>query len=475
LLNGASGNTLSGLTLGQNAGSGVFIAGPGTEGNVISRSIITSNAAGVAISSADRNSVGDDPFSRNVIHHNRGDGIEVLSGRFNRLAPNDVYSNDGLAIDLGGDGTTPNDPVDADTGANDLQNQPVVTSAVWEGDRLKVSGAIRTRPNMAVRVDLYADPRGGSDPGADGEEGRYFLGSVEVTSGPDGSTDFAASLPASESVFSASLSPGGYLITATATARQAGASASESETSEFSPGVEGPVFARVTGLLVNGSAWRPVFREHLAARQPQVSSARYGFGFDSDTIGLPLPWVNIDEISIRFSADVRVEQDDLIVSGRRVPRYAVRSFRYDTDTLTATWRMARPFAYDRVTLVLDSGDDGVRTVRGNVPLDGEARAGKWPSGDGIPHRGLPRRRGRRPAGDPGRPGHRPLAAGQDDGGHAERIRPVQRVHRRQRQRPDRRCRPQLPPRVDGHPAAGRGGRRPRGNHGQVLPPGAAGV
>ena len=82
---------------------------------------------------------------------------------------------------------------------------------------------------------------------------------------------------------------------------------------------------------------------------------------------------------------MRVDRDDLRLTGTRVPQYDFAGFSYDPYTLTATWRLRRPMGVDRVELNLASGADGVRTVRGDTPLDGEARP-DWPlpSGDGTP-------------------------------------------------------------------------------------------
>ena len=43
-----------------------------------------------------------------------------------------MYSNGGLGIDLGGDGITPNDSGDEDSGPNDLMNSPAGVSAYYD-------------------------------------------------------------------------------------------------------------------------------------------------------------------------------------------------------------------------------------------------------------------------------------------------------------------------------------------------------
>jgi hypothetical protein len=61
---------------------------------------------------------------------NGGAGIAVIGAgaQNNNLQPgNDMY-NGGLAIDLGNDGFTPNDPGDLDSGPNGLLNYPVITA-----------------------------------------------------------------------------------------------------------------------------------------------------------------------------------------------------------------------------------------------------------------------------------------------------------------------------------------------------------
>jgi hypothetical protein len=71
--------------------------------------------------------------ARNVISGNDGTGvlIEGSSATGNRVLSNSIFANGLLGIDLfaGTTGPTANDPGDGDTGPNNLQNKPVISSA----------------------------------------------------------------------------------------------------------------------------------------------------------------------------------------------------------------------------------------------------------------------------------------------------------------------------------------------------------
>ena len=54
----------------------------------------------------------------------------VASGLGNAIRGNSIASNGGGGIDLGNNGVTSNDSGDTDSGANNLQNFPILTSAV---------------------------------------------------------------------------------------------------------------------------------------------------------------------------------------------------------------------------------------------------------------------------------------------------------------------------------------------------------
>lgn len=120
--------------------------------------------------------------SRNRIAFNGGAGVRVLSGFDNGIVSNQIYGNGGLAVDLGPLGSTPNDPGDVDTGANNLQNAPVLTGASYSGTTLSVAGTIETLPDLIVRIEYFAQPPAP-------ETGAVMLGLTVVSTGTTGMAD----------------------------------------------------------------------------------------------------------------------------------------------------------------------------------------------------------------------------------------------------------------------------------------------
>jgi hypothetical protein len=124
-----------------------------------------------------------------------------------------------LGIDLGSDGVTPNDPGDGDAGPNNLQNYPVLTSALVTPGRLVVQGTIDSPDPASIVIELFANPVPNPGPDSSGYgEGAVYLGSVQ----PNPRGMFTAALP---SVVV------GTLITATATD-------AVGNTSEFAQNIE---------------------------------------------------------------------------------------------------------------------------------------------------------------------------------------------------------------------------------------------
>ena len=117
---------------------GVFFSDPG--GNKVTGNYIGTDRSGtsplgnsfygVYIGGANNTVGGTEAGARNVISANGLDGVVIADGTNNRILSNSIFSNGRLGIDLDGDGAaTPNDAGDADTGPNNLQNKPILSSA----------------------------------------------------------------------------------------------------------------------------------------------------------------------------------------------------------------------------------------------------------------------------------------------------------------------------------------------------------
>ena len=100
----------------------------------------------------------------------------------NAIQGNSIYDNTGLGIDLGNsgenDGVTANDAGDGDTGANGLQNFPVVSSASYDGLTLTLSGSLNSVNLTNYRIEFFANS---SADASNYGEGRRYLGFTNVT------------------------------------------------------------------------------------------------------------------------------------------------------------------------------------------------------------------------------------------------------------------------------------------------------
>ncbi|HET7707271.1 MAG TPA: Ig-like domain-containing protein, partial [Thermoanaerobaculia bacterium] len=182
----SGGNVISG-----NSGPGVLIS-HGTnntvQGNLIGTDATGAfplpNAIGVKIQGfmATGNKVGGDPFwaENNTIAFNTGSGIEVnteTTGHwFDR---NNIHGNGGLGIDLMPAGPTPNDVGDADTGANDLTNFPVITSVTYGASDTTVSGTMNGLPGATFEIQVFSSAA--PDPSGFGEGQTYQASAIVTT------------------------------------------------------------------------------------------------------------------------------------------------------------------------------------------------------------------------------------------------------------------------------------------------------
>src|SRR6476620_3668092 len=128
----------------------------------------------------------------NIIAFNGLNGVSIFDSHTSILS-NSIFSNSQLGINLGlGCDTTPNDPGDADSGPNNLQNFPVISSATLSGASLSVQYSVpSTTTNSAypLRVEFFkAD--------SDGQEGQTFLGFDTYRAAEAGTTKTFSFTPA---------------------------------------------------------------------------------------------------------------------------------------------------------------------------------------------------------------------------------------------------------------------------------------
>jgi hypothetical protein len=161
------GNVISG-----NIGSGVSLFQ--SSGNTITANLIGLNLGatlalpnmlhGIHIQSSSGNTIGGP--AQNFIAANARSGVAILSGSNNVVRLNRIWSNGELAIDLDRngvapfDGVTTNDPTDADTGGNNLQNAPILTAATTTSVSGLMKGAASTQFLVDVYINSSCDPAG---------------------------------------------------------------------------------------------------------------------------------------------------------------------------------------------------------------------------------------------------------------------------------------------------------------------------
>jgi hypothetical protein len=219
-------NVIAGNSVGIQVGGSVA---PGPVNSTIQGNIIGLNAsgtlplpnsqAGIQVSDSSNNIIGGIANGAgNKIVFNNGPGVMVFSGTGNVIRGNAILSNNGLGIDLGSiGGVTPNDPNDADTGANNLQNFPVLTLVNSNGGSTAIQGTLNSKPNTAFIIDFYSNA--GCDPSGNGEGALFFATTNVIT---DGNGNATIAFTASSAL------DAGRVLTATATDPSG-------NTSEFSP------------------------------------------------------------------------------------------------------------------------------------------------------------------------------------------------------------------------------------------------
>ncbi len=228
ILNNAPRNTIGGAVSGSGnviAGDnrGVRITGSGALGNLVQGNFIGTDQTGTAVihnkidgvlitNGASSNTIGGPtPGAGNTIAFNVGNGIRVESGSDNAILSNSIHSNTQLGINLVGGvedafGVTANSPGGPHTGANRLQNYPILTAVAPNGNATFVQGTFSGTPNTSFTIQFFSSLV--KDISGFGQ-GRLLLGSSTLTTDASGNATFALNVPIAV--------PSGQFVTATAT------------------------------------------------------------------------------------------------------------------------------------------------------------------------------------------------------------------------------------------------------------------
>jgi len=266
IVSGSDGNTIGGTSesarniISGNSEGGIYLANSGSDNNIVQGNFIGVNSSGdplgngwqgiLIASGAAANLVGGSELGAgNVVAYNGSagyDGIEISSSSSgNSVSGNAIYSNAQIGIDIGNDGVTENDLDDGDSGPNDLQNFPVLTSAQVGVSSTGVGGSLNSIADNEFRLEFFSNSS--ADASGNGE-GETYLGDTTVTTDVGGDVSFSVTLPSAVTA--------GHFITATATD-------TAGSTSEFSDTirVEGTPVVDLNGSDDSGTGFTTTFTE----------------------------------------------------------------------------------------------------------------------------------------------------------------------------------------------------------------------
>lgn len=138
-----------------------------------------------------------------------GYGVQIDQSTGDAVVSNRIFNCGLLAIKLGNQEYPlhdPNDGLDADTGADNLQNFPVLTSVQSTEAGTTIVGKINTNPNTkGINIQFFSSPNA---PSSGAGDGTVLLGSTSVDTGADGNASFTVTFPVTV--------PAGQYVSATA-------------------------------------------------------------------------------------------------------------------------------------------------------------------------------------------------------------------------------------------------------------------
>jgi hypothetical protein len=265
---------------------------PTTADITVSGGTLTGNSYGVYATSTDPQFGSVSAHSHSIVSGvtitgSTVTGVYVDDGNSLALHQNSIFANAGLGIDLGGDGVTANDDKDTDTGANNLQNFPVISSATVTGSTRNITGTLNSVPGQTFSLEFYKNDT--CDAAGNGE-GKTYIGSLAT--GPtdtDGNVSF--------SFHPATLNTGD-IITATATD-------ANGNTSEFSQcvtgagGSAGAIEFTMSSYTVNeGSGTASIDVTRLGGSDGSISAT---FSTADDTAHAPADYTAVTNQTITYA------------------------------------------------------------------------------------------------------------------------------------------------------------------------------
>lgn len=212
LLNGGDNNTIGGTSaaarniISGNGNGGVIIAfsadGNTVQGNYIGTDVSGAtglgnglNFPGVFIEGTCINNLigGTVAGAGNIIAFNQAPGVSVVTNSTrDAILGNSIFSNSALGIDLEGDDVTANDNCDGDTGANNRQNYPVITSVTTGATTTTINGTLNSVAAADYRLEFFSNVA--CDSTGSGE-GQTFLGATTVHTDPSCNVNFTFMAP----------------------------------------------------------------------------------------------------------------------------------------------------------------------------------------------------------------------------------------------------------------------------------------
>jgi hypothetical protein len=187
---GASGVEAQGNGTGVDVsnGSGNIVGGAiRADRNLISGNDLEGLLVGASSNKIEGNLVGTQRDGRLALGNGESGVLVGNDARAVSILGNSIFANGGRGIDLSPtfspDGRTANDPGDADTGPNNLQNFPVLTSARTGTEGTTIKGKLNGEANTPYIVQFFSNPRGAN-------EGQRLIGQKVVGTDLSGNVSF---------------------------------------------------------------------------------------------------------------------------------------------------------------------------------------------------------------------------------------------------------------------------------------------